>query len=93
VYDNEIAVADIAIAWIYGIAGAGLIPGISWGYKPVWIPGVVLLNHSLCFWFWTANQKRSGHPITWSREPARSGWFLLNFFLGVLAMYVAWIGG
>jgi len=31
VYDNAIAVADIAIGWIYGIAGAGLIPGISWG--------------------------------------------------------------
>jgi len=92
VYENAMAVADVALGWTYGIAGAGLVLGTSWGYRLAWIPGVVLLYHSLCFWFWTANQKKSGHPTAFTKNPARAVWFLANFVTGVLAISVAWMG-
>lgn len=93
VYENAMAVADVLIGWTYGIAGAALILGISWGYKLAWIPGVVLLYHSICFWSWTANQEKAGHHTAFSSGSARIGWFLANFVTGVLAISVAWFGG
>jgi hypothetical protein len=93
VYENAIAVADVAIGWTYGIAGIGLILGASWGYTLAWIPGVVLVYHSISFWCWTGNQNKAGHPTMMTRNPARAGWFLANFITGLLALSVAWPGG
>ena len=91
VYDNAIAVADVAIGWIYGIAGVGLILGTQWGFRLAWIPGAVLLYHSLCFWSWTKNQKKAGHYITFTKNPARTCWFLANFFTGIITIALAWV--
>jgi len=33
VYEHGIAVADVTIGWIYGIAGIALILGAKWGFK------------------------------------------------------------
>jgi hypothetical protein len=93
VYENAMAIADVLIGWTYGIAGAALILGSSWGYKLAWIPGVILLYHSLSFWFWTANQEKAGHVTAFTKNPARTAWFLANFVTGVLAISVAWVGG
>jgi hypothetical protein len=90
VYDNAMAVADVAIGWVYGIAGAGLILGTSWGYELAWVPGTVMVYHSLGFWFWTANQKKAGHHLEFTKMPARICWFMANFVTGALAIAVAW---
>lgn len=90
VYENAIAVADVAIGWIYGIAGIGLILGTGWGFTLAWLPGAILLYHSLSFWFWTKNQKNAGHHLAFTKSPAREGWFLANFITGILAVMVAW---
>ena len=61
VYEQGIAGADVAIGWIYGIAGAGLILGTPWGFKLAWMPGAILIYHGISFWFWTGNQIKNGH--------------------------------
>lgn len=90
VYEHAIAAADTAIAWIYGIAGLGLILGTRWGFKLAWFPGVVLVYHSISFWFWTANQKKAGHHLAFTKGPARIIWFVVNFITGLLTIIVAW---
>jgi hypothetical protein len=90
VYENAIAVADVAIGWIYGIAGIGLILGARWGYVLALVPGAILLYHSISFWFWTRNQKKAGHDLAFTKNPSRAGWFLANFITGLLAIGVAW---
>ena len=90
VYEHGIAVADVAIGWIYGIAGVGLILGTQWGFKLAWFPGVVLIYHGISFWFWSRNQKRAGHQLM--TDPARIGWALANIVTGVLAVSMAWNG-
>jgi hypothetical protein len=90
VYEHAIATADVAIGWIYGIAGVGLILGTPWGFKLAWFPGVVLIYHSVSFWFWTRNQRRSGHQLT--ADSLRIGWSVANMITGVLAILVAWTG-
>ena len=90
VYEHGIAVADVAIGWIYGIAGAGLILGTQWGFKLAWFPGVVLIYHGISFWFWSGNQKKAGHQLL--TDPARIGWALANIVTGVLAVSMAWNG-
>jgi hypothetical protein len=88
VYEHAIAVADVAIGWVYGIAGVGLILGTTWGFKLAWFPGVVLIYHSISFWLWTGNQMRSGHKLT--ADSVRIGWSLANMITGALAIVVAW---
>jgi hypothetical protein len=88
VYEHGIAMADVAIGWIYGIAGVGLIFGTSWGYQLSWVPGVVLIYHSISFWFWTRNQIRDGRRLM--SESLRVVWFLANFVSGAMAILVAW---
>jgi hypothetical protein len=89
VYENAIAVTDVAIGWIYGVAGIGLVLGAQWGYTLAWIPGVILIYHGISFWFWTGNQKKAGQHLTFTKTPARVGWFLANFITGILALTVA----
>ena len=88
VYEHAIAVADVMIGWIYGIAAVGLIINTSWAYKLTWFPGVVMIYHSLYYWFWVANVNKSGNPI--HSSTLRTIWFLANFVTGVLAVLVAW---
>ena len=88
VYEHAIAVADVMIGWIYGIAAVGLILNISWAYKLAWIPGVIMIYHSLSYWFWIGNQNKSGRPTTTNKF--RVVWFLLNFITGILSILIAW---
>ena len=88
VYERGIAVADVMIGWIYGIAAVGLILNIPWAYRLAWIPGVVMVYHSLSFWFWVGNQNKAGYPINSKR--LRITWTLMNLVTGVLAVLVAW---
>ena len=88
VYEHAIAVADVMMGWIYGIAAVGLILNISWAYKLAWIPGVILIYHSISFWFWIGNQNKSGHSTT--TNSFRILWFLLNFITGVLCILIIW---
>ena len=88
VYEHAVAVADVLIGWIYVIVAVGLILNASWAYKLAWFPGVIMIYHSLSFWFWSGNQKKSGHPMT--SNAFRIVWFLLNFITGMLAVLVAW---
>jgi len=88
VYEHAIAVADVLIGWIYGVVAMGLFLDISWSYKLAWIPGVIMVYHSLSFWFWIGNQNKSGHLTTTNKF--RVFWFLLNFITGILSMLIAW---
>jgi hypothetical protein len=88
VYERGIAVADVMIGWIYGIAAVGLILNALWAYKLAWIPGVIMVYHSLSFWFWVGNQNKLGHPLNTNRF--RIIWFTANFVTGVLAILIAW---
>jgi hypothetical protein len=88
VYEHAFAVADVSIAWIYGIAGGGLVLGAPWGFKLAWFPGVVLFYHSISCWSWTGNQKRAGRQLM--TTPLRVGWCLANFLTGALTIMVAW---
>lgn len=89
-YEEAIAVADVLIGWIYGIAGIGLILGTTWGFKLAWFPGVIFVYHSLSFWFWSKNQRKAGHRLM--SGSARVIWFLANFITGILAILTAWHG-
>jgi hypothetical protein len=88
VYEHAIAVADSIIGWIYGLAALGLILGIEWGYKLAWFPGVILIYHSLSFWFWTSNRRKAGHVLT--PAPLRIGWTIANFVTGALTVLFVW---
>jgi len=88
VYEEGIAVADVLIGWVYGIAAVGLILNIPWAYKLAWFPGVIFVYHSLSYWFWTRNANKSGHPTDSNR--LRIGWFTANFITGILTISVAW---
>ena len=88
VYEHAIAVSDASIAWLYGIAGVGLLLGTPWGYKLAWVPGAVLVYHAIGFWMWTRNQHRAGHQFY---SPAfRVVWSAANMVTGLLAVAVAW---
>jgi len=88
VYEHAIAVADSMVGWIYAISSIGLFLKAPWGYKLTWIPGVILLYHSISYWFWTLNQRRDGN-ILYSHA-LRIGWFLANFITGISAIIIAW---
>jgi hypothetical protein len=88
VYEHGIAVADVAIGWIYGIAGVGLIAGASWGFTLAWFPGVILIYHSVSAWFWFGNQKKAGYALM--SDSTRIAWCLVNLVSGLLVVAVAW---
>ncbi len=88
VYEHAIAVADVGIGWIYGVAGIGLLLGTDWGFKLAWIPGVVMIYHALSFWFWTRNQNKLGTRLV--KQPLRIIWTLINGVTGILAVLLAW---
>ena len=88
VYERGIAIADVIIGWIYGIAAVGLLLNVEWAYKLAWFPGVVLIYHGLSFWFWVGNQNKAGYSINSKR--LRITWTLTNLVTGILAILVAW---
>ena len=88
VYEHAIAVADVAMGWIYGIAGVGLMIGADWGYMLAWFPGVVMIYHSISAWAWHRNQKKLGTQLV--SDSFRITWCLANAITGILAVLVAW---
>jgi hypothetical protein len=88
VYELAFAVADSILGWIYGIAAVELILGASWGNKLAWFQGVILLYHSLSYWFWTMNRRRVGNKL--HSDTTRISWFLANFVTGMLVIIIAW---
>ena len=88
VYEHAIAVADVSIGWIYGIAGVGLIMDIPWSYKLLWFPGIILIYHGISVWFWMGNQKKIGYQLT--TDSFRIIWSSLNIITGILATIIAW---
>jgi hypothetical protein len=91
VYEHAIAVADSAMAWLYGVAAVGLLLNAEWGYMLAWIPGSILLYHAISAWVWEGNRRKAGRRL-WSNA-ARIGWCSANACAGVLALLVAWAGG
>ena len=90
VYEHAIAVADSAIGWIYGVAGVGLLLNQDWAYQLAWIPGSILIYHSIMAWVWEANRRAAGHRL-WT-EGMRFAWCTANAVTGLLCILVAWIG-
>ena len=88
VYEHAIAVGDSLIGWIYGFAAVGLFLNVSWGYKLAWFPGVILIYHSFCFWFWTKNRNKDGNKL--ESNVMRIGWTLANFIAGLLTILLSW---
>lgn len=88
VYEHAIAVADASLAWIYGVAAVGLFANASWGYHLSWIPGSIMIYHSICAWVWEGNRRKEGHPL-WSNA-MRIGWCLANLLAGAMALLIAW---
>lgn len=90
VYEHAMAVADVFVAWIYGIIGIALILGIPWASKIAWVPGIMLIYHSINYWFWISNQNKLGYQTNSDRF--RVIWFSSNIITGILAMLVALMG-
>lgn len=90
VYEHAIAVADVAVGWLYGLAGVGLVMGAPWGYKLACIPGAILVYHAIGFWMWTAHQTSAGYRFQTGRMPFRVVWTSANLVTGGLALAVAW---
>lgn len=90
VYEHAIAVADVAMGWLYGVAAIGLLIGAEWGYQIAWVPGSILLYHAISAWVWEKNRRAAGRPL-WSNA-LRIGWCGANAFTGLLALLVAWSG-
>ena len=90
VYEQGIAVADTLMGWLYFFAGLGLILDKPWGYKLAWIPGSILVYHSISFWGWTRNQILAGDHFSTLQPVFRSVWVTANLLTGFLAIIVAW---
>ncbi len=90
VYEHAIAMSDVVVAWLYGVAGIGLLLGTSWGFKLAFVPGALLVYHGLNAWFWEGNRREAGHGL-WS-DTMRIGWCSVNLVTGGLAILVAWTG-
>jgi hypothetical protein len=91
VYEHAIAAADVAIGWIYGLAGIGLIMNTPWSYQLIWIPGAILIYHGISAWFWFGNQKKIGYQL--STGSFRIIWTSVNLITGILAVTIAWHAG
>ena len=90
VYEHAIAVADVAIAWLYGVVAVGLLLNAEWGYRLASIPGAILLYHAISAWVWEGNRRAAGHRL-WP-DTMRIGWCSANAITGILALLVAWTG-
>ncbi len=91
VYEHGIAVADVAIGWIYGFAGVGLILDAPWSYQLIWVPGTILIYHGISAWFWSGNQKKIGYQLL--AGYFRIIWCSANIITGILVIAIAWQAG
>ena len=89
-YEHGTAMADVLIGWLYPIAAIGLLINAEWGYRLAWIPGSILVYHSLSSWFWEADRRAAGHQL--QSETFRVIWCGGNFITGLLTILVAWFG-
>jgi len=89
-YERGMAAADVVVAWFYGVVGVGLLYGADWAVKAALIPGAILVYHSLCFWFWTRQQRRRGYRGM--SDGMRLTWALANAGTGLLLLATAWRG-
>ena len=90
VYEHAIAVADMALGWLYAAAAIGLFLNADWGYKLAFVPGSILTYHAIVAWTWEGNRRQAGKGL-WS-DTFRIGWCSANAATGVLTLAVAWIG-
>lgn len=90
VYEHALAVSDVAIGWLYGIAAIGLMLNKEWGFKLAWIPGSILIYHAISAWVWERNRRLAGRQL-WSNT-MRILWCSANAVTGLLAILVAWVG-
>ena len=89
-YEHGMAMADVLIGWTYPIAAVGLLANAGWAYDLAWIPGSILLYHSLNSWFWEADRRAAGHGL--QSDLFRVLWCGGNLVTGLLAITVAWSG-
>ena len=89
-YEHGTAVADVLIGWTYPIAAVGLLLNAAWAYDLAWIPGSILLYHSLNSWFWEADRRAADHGL--QSDVFRVLWCGGNFVTGLLTIAVAWSG-
>ncbi len=89
-YEHGTAVADVLIAWVYGMAALGLFMGTHWGYQLAAIPGAILLYHGIGAWFCEADRRRQGTGLFSDR--LRLLWCGANIATGALALTVAATG-
>ena len=89
-YEHGTAMGDVLIGWTYPVAAVGLLMGKHWGYALAWLPGSVLLYHSLCAWFWEVDRRAMGNG-KWT-DGFRALWCGANFATGGLTIAVAWAG-
>lgn len=89
-YEHAIAVADVLIAWIYGVTAVGLFLNTHWGYRLAWVPGTVLIYHTISAWVWEGNRRKAGHGLM--SDALRIGWCSANLITGVFSILVAWAG-
>lgn len=88
VYEHAIAMSDVIVGWLYGLAGIGLLLGTPWGFKLAFVPGAILVYHSLNAWFWEGNRRKAGHGLF--SDTLRIVWCSANLVTGVFAIGVAW---
>ncbi len=88
VYEHGIALADVTIGWVHGVAAVGLFLGAPWSFKLIWVPGVILVYHSFCYLFWTNNQTKDGNRVI--SDSSKFIWFFVNLAPGLCAIVVAW---
>ncbi len=91
VYENASAIADVAVGWIYGFAGVGLILDTPWAYQLIWIPGTILVYHGIGVWFLIGNQKKIGCQLL--SDSFRVIWSSINIITGIMAVTIAWQAG
>ena len=89
-YEHGTAMAVVLIGWTYPVAAVGLLLNAAWAYDLAWIPGAILLYHSLNSWFWEADRRAAGNGL--QSEVFRVLWCGGNFVTGLLAIAVAWLG-
>ena len=86
VYEHAVAVADVALAWFYGVVAVGLVADAAWAYRLAWFPGAILVYHAICAWMWERNRRKAGHGL-WS-ETMCVGWCAANLLAGAAALWM-----
>ena len=78
------------MAWVYGVAAVGLPLGPDWGYRVAWVPGSLLVYHSLYAWHRETDRRAAGKGV--GSDTFGLAWCSANFTTWDLAVAAAWIG-